>query len=80
MSTATTKTAAPPKSLRSGVRVEDANDREDVEKASIHAKDIVKIFTADNEYTEVTHEQVQRVKQSKSSCSRRYLQLRWIAE
>lgn len=65
MSTAT-RTTIPPTDLRSGVRAENLVHAESAHHLRIDAKDIVKIFTADKEYTEVSLEQVQRVK--KSTC------------
>lgn len=58
------KNTNPPKDLRSGIRAENVVHDEDSPSVSMGAKDIVKIFTTDKEYTEVTHEQVERVKKS----------------
>jgi hypothetical protein len=59
-----TKNTSPPPDLRSGVRAENILLGESTHCFSLNTKDIVKIFTADKEYTEVTQEQVQRVKKS----------------
>jgi len=64
MSTATSVKGNPPKELRSAIRAENIVREESKHGVSMGAKDIVKIFTADKEYTEVTLEQVERVKKS----------------
>jgi hypothetical protein len=53
-------------SLRSGIRAE-ASYLEDVENkgSQVRAKDIIKIFSSDEDIIEVSLEQVDRVKQSK---------------
>lgn len=62
--TCTPAKSHPSQSLRSGIRAKNIVHDESNRTIDMKAQDIVKIFTSDNEFIEVTHEQAERVKQS----------------